>query len=390
MGRPLRQVLVLRWGPIDQSPHVVTLVNFLARQSFRVTVVTAAAGLRPASLDASVDLISLGHKSLTGVSKAAHLVGIAHKLRKLVRRLRVEVLYVIDSWSLPPVLLACAGKTRTLAPIFIYHTFDWLDPGIHKRIHFWYEKWAYNNADFCVNVDRSRARLIQSFYRLSKLPLWVPNFPLLDEKPPVRDENLHDDLLGVGGRVLVICPSVTSPSRLHLELLRGFSFLPREYRLVTFSGRSKYDAVCHELAETADLKGRIRFLTPCVYEELVKYLSCADVGVILNNWKGSSGYWMANSGRLANFLSASVPVVTSDVPNLEALVYKYHLGECCDAYDPISIARSIRSVVEKAPGIKERRKLVSTAYQTELHFERRGMLLAKELHRLSACLDDKG
>lgn len=182
--------------------------------------------------------------------------------------------------------------------------------------------------------------------------------------------------------MLVMCPSMTSPSRLHLELLHAISLLPREYHLVTFSGSGQYDAACRELANAAGLRGRVRFLAPCAYEELALYLSCADVGVILNNWKGSSGYWMANSGRLANFLSASVPVVTSDVPNLEALVYRHRLGETCDAYDPASIAGTIRSVVEKPPGLKERRNSVWTAFQTELYFERRGALLAQELHGL--------
>lgn len=376
----IRHVLVICWGPIDRSPHVITLLNFLIRQSFRVTVVTIAAGSRPLSLDGEAAFVSLDHKEHGGMSKIAKLGGIARRLRRLIRGSRADVLYAIDSWSLPPIIIASAGNPRMIAPVFIYHTFDWLDPGVHNRIHLWYERWASLKADLCVNVDRSRARLSQSFYRLPRLPLCIPNFPLLDAEKPERDERLREELLGMGGRALVICPSVASASRLHLELLRAVSLLPPEYRLVTFSGQGQYDAACRELAN--GLGGRVQFLAPCAYEELANYLSCADVGLILNNWKGSSGYWMANSGRLANFLQLSVPVVTSNVPNLEALVYRYGLGESCDAYDPASIADAIRSVVEGPPGIKERRNSVWTAYQTELHFERRGVLLSQELHRL--------
>jgi glycosyltransferase involved in cell wall biosynthesis len=91
---------------------------------------------------------------------------------------------------------------------------------------------------------------------------------------------------------------------------------------------------------------------------------------------------MANSGRLADYLAASVPVVTSDVPNLEALVYKWNLGSCCNPYEPGSIAEAIRRVVEGPPGLTERRQLVRRAFQDELHFERRGRLLASEITRL--------
>lgn len=384
----IRHVLVVRWGPIDRSPHVITLLNFLAHQSFRVTVVTIAAGPRPSLLDRAIAFVCLEHEGLGGMSKIAKLGGIARKLRRLIRGSRADVLYVIDSWSLPPIIIASAGNPRMLAPVFVYHTFDWLDPGIHNRIHLWYEKWACLKADLCVNVDRSRARLSQSFYRLPRLPLCIPNFPLLDAEKPERDERLREELLGAGGRALVICPSVASASRLHLELLRAVSLLPAEYRLVTFRGQGQYDSACRKLAN--GLEGRVRFLAPCAYEELTNYLWCADVGVILNNWKGSSGYWMANSGRLANFLLASVPVVTSNVPNLEALVYRYGLGESCDAYAPASIADAIRSIVERPPGIKERRNSVWTAYQTELHFERHGVLLAQELHRLCTYRDKEG
>ena len=372
------RVFVFRWGGIDRSPHVVTLLNFLAQQKFRTTLATVEAGVRPGSLSRSVGLLSLGRNSLSGRSKLLRMFGIAWQFRKTVRSYGADILYVIDSWTLPVVLLGALGGR--LAPAFVYHTFDWLDPALYRTIrtiHLWYERWACLRADLCVNVDRSRTRMMQSFYGLPTAPLWIPNFPERQARAPQRDEGLRAELLGPRGRFLMVCPS-----RLHLELMRATALLPEYYRLLTFRGAGAYAEQCVRFVESSRLGGRVTFLEPCAYEELARYVLCADVGIILNDWKRSSGYYMANSGRLANFLWASVPVVVSDVPNLEALVYKWRLGESCDAYEPASIAESIRKTVEGAPGIEERRLAVRRAFQEELHFERRGMLLASEMARL--------
>jgi glycosyltransferase involved in cell wall biosynthesis len=228
---------------------------------------------------------------------------------------------------------------------------------------------------------------MQSFYGLRENPLCIPNFPLREERAPERNAALRRELLGEKGRILLICPSAVSPGRLHMELIRAMSLLPEEYRLVTFRGSGPYARQCESLVETSGLEERVKLFDPCPYDQLAAFLSCADVAVILNDWKGSSGYWMANSGRLANCLSASVPVVTSDVPNLESLVYKWNLGECCDAYVPSSIADAVRRLVDGPPGIEKHRSAVRQAFQNELHFEHRGVLLTEELCRL---LHEKG
>jgi glycosyltransferase involved in cell wall biosynthesis len=375
-------VLVLRWSELGKSPHIVRLLNFLAQQGFDTQYVAVEAGKRPMSLAESVEFLSLCREDASNCSKVVTLLRAALNFRRVVGRWHPDLIYVIDSWTVPVILLAGAGKPHRLARTLVYHTFDWLEPNLHLWIHRWYERHFCLIADLCVNVDRSRARLMQTLYGLERMPLWVPNFPLREELPPPRDESLRSALLGNGGRILVVCASVASPARLHRELIEAFTLLPDEYVLLTFRGSGKYALECQTLARSPRLAGRITMLDPVPYWELGRYLACADIGVVLNDWRQSSGYWMANSGRLADYLAASVPVVTSDVPNLEALVYKWNLGSCCNPYEPGAIAEAIRRVVEGPPGLTERRQLVRRAFQDELHFERRGRLLASEIIRL--------
>ncbi len=374
--------LILRWGALGQSPHVVTLANFLSTAGLAVTLVTVEDGARPSSLHPEVELLSLSCGPIGGTSKLFALTRLASAIRSLVQQRRPDFVHVIDSWTLPVAFVATLGQFQWAGSQFVYQTYDWLEIGLCNPIHRWYEKRACRAAALVINVDRSRARLMQTLYGLKSMPFWLPNFPSKNGGLPPRDGGLRDELLGPGGKYLAICPSATWPARLHLELLRAFVLLPETYRLLTFKSRSVYFDSCADFARAAGLESRVKFLDPVPYETLETYIACADVGVILNDWKRSAGYWLANSGWLANLLSCRVPVVASDVPNLEAIVYKWRLGACCDAYDPGDIARAIREVAEDRPGLEERQRIIQYAVDNQLHFEQRGKPLVRRLEDL--------
>jgi len=374
--------LILKWSGLEQSPHVVNLANFLSSAGVGVTLASVEPGARPADLKADVELLSLSSTSGGGTRKLLALLKLVPKLRSLVREKRPDFVHVIDSWTLPLPLVATLGRFRWAGSKFVYQTFDWLEPRLSNPIHRWYEKRACRAASLVINVDRSRARLAQTLYGLKAMPLWLPNFPSKNGVRPPRDLKLREELLGPGGRYLVICPSAASPARLHLEVLRAFQMLPETYRLVTFKSRSAYFDSCARFVRETGLEARVKFLDPVPYQVWEKYVACADIGMVLNDWKRSAGYWQANSGRLSTLLACGVPVVASDVPNLEAVVYKWRLGTCCMAHDPRDIARAIREVAEDGPGIEERRTLIRDAVARELYFERQGDLLVRTLEGL--------
>jgi glycosyltransferase involved in cell wall biosynthesis len=374
--------LILEWSGLEQSPHIVNLANFLSSAGVGVTLATVEPGARPAELKEDVELLSFASAPGGGSSKLLALIKFAPRLRSLVREKRPDFVHVIDSWTLPLPFVATLGRFRWADSQFVYQTFDWLEPGLHNPIHLWYEKRACRAASLVINVDRSRARLVQTLYRLKALPFWLPNFPTKNGVRPPRDLKLREELLSPGGKHLVICPSAASPSRLHLEVLRAFEFLPETYRLVTFKSRSAYFDSCAQFVREAGLEARVKFLDPVPYLAWEKYVACADIGMVLNDWKRSAGYWQANSGRLSTLLACGVPVVASDVPNLEAVVYKWRLGTCCKAHDPSDIARAVREVAEDGPGIEERRAFMRDAVAKELNFERQGELLVRTLEGL--------
>jgi glycosyltransferase involved in cell wall biosynthesis len=367
------------------SPHICTLIRFLAEEGFEPTVATVLGGSPPAlPLPPSVDIVELAPRRPE--RKPLLLLEAASKLRKLIRQRKFRAIYAIDSWTLPLIWLANRGSFRFRGTAFVYHTFDWLEPGLHARPHFWFESAACRSASLVVNVDRSRARLQQTLYRLQALPLAIPNFPSRRMSVPPRDAELRRRLLGPGGSpqdVLIAYSSSASPDRLHLELVQAVALLPAHYRLMTFQGGPPYFDRCVELAKRLNVSDRVQFLQPMPFTRLLEHLVCCDVGAAFHPWRASSGYFMANPDRLASYLACGLPAVGTNVPNVESLVYKYGLGCCCDPYQPRDIATAIQDMVEGKPGLEARHEHVRAVFESDLYFEKRAQDLADRLRQLA-------
>jgi hypothetical protein len=228
---------------------------------------------------------------------------------------------------------------------------------------------------------------MQTLYRLTNTPMWLPNYPSKRLCPRLQDPDLRHELLGNGARpdaVLLVYPSVASPDRLTRELIDAFCNLSDRYHLLTFVDDDQYGLACREQVRASGIETRVNLMSPVPFEQLDSILACADVGAIFHNAGASSGYFMANADRLSGYLTHAVPYVASDVPNMEAVTYRHRLGVCCDAEDSMAIAHSITRLVEDSPGLQIRRRWVEEARDTRLHFEEYAVHLSQEIKRMCA------
>jgi glycosyltransferase involved in cell wall biosynthesis len=299
--------------------------------------------------------------------------------------IKPDVLYVIDSWTLPLVYLATIGRFRSRGWKFVYHTFDWLEPGLDAWWNAALERRACRSADLVVNVDRSRARLQRTLYRLALTPLDLPNYRSLNYPVPERNSNVRKRLFEdcSDETVVVVCPTLASAPRLTIELIEGLRFLPDRYRVVTFATESAYARLCHRRAEALGLQDRVRFLAPGPHSEWLEVVANSDVGIIFHDVEESSGYFMANSDRLGSFVACGLPVVCMDVPNLEALVYRHNLGTCCSPRSPRAVADAIRAVAEPPARLTAWRSSVRKVFLESLNFESVGERLLDRLDTLA-------
>lgn len=370
----LNRVVVLRWGRLTHMRNVSTLANALSRSNLDVRVVTMDGdGTGPSGLDAGIPWTGLMCSRERMGSVRAHVTA-GYRLARALAGVSVDLLYVVDSWMLPALCVA-----RSLVPSlrrvpWIYHTFDWMDPGRHP-LHERLERWACRSADGVVNVDRSRARMQQAIYKLTAMPRVVPNYLSLREAIPPRDEATRARLLPPGAvakdAILLCYPTFAAPARLTLELITAMRSVNPNVCLVTFLGEDAYGRQCRQRVEDTGLGSRVTFHEGVPYARLLELVAACDIGAIFHDYRLSSGYYMCNADRVSLFAACGIPFVGSDYPNMESLVLRHGLGECCDPTDPAAIADALNRLVEGGgAALGERRRRVHDAFERDLHFER--------------------
>jgi glycosyltransferase involved in cell wall biosynthesis len=394
-GQPIR-VLMVRMG--SWVTWVDTVAKYLAGQGFAVAalVLRAAQGWHD-DTDASGGFERVDrHFPRSRLGKVADMLRAGLHLRRSLKERTFDVLYVVDSWTLPPLWVATYGRMRWRDRRLVYHTFEWLDPSVHRPSHIRLERAVCRRADLVINIDRLRGRLQQMLYRLAQCPLWIRNsLPSSYELPPRRPD-LRAELLGESAppdALAVITPSIVSAERLALEMIQAFSFLPCRYRLATIAGDGAYFERCKQAVSDLGLQDRVVFLPRMPFGRLMEYVACADIGTIFHDGRMSAGNYMANPMRLSQFAASGLPFVASNSPSLQAEVYQYGLGSCCDEMDPKAIAKAIGEIGDGVPSLHQRSKHVRHMFETELCFESRGPHLVNALRDLCkqpAATDEAG
>jgi glycosyltransferase involved in cell wall biosynthesis len=383
-GRPPR-VLMVRVGGWDN--WVDTVARYLSGQGFAVSglVLKAGQGWQDA-VDATGGFEKVERQfPRSRLGKVGDMLRAGALLRRSLKERDFDILYVVDSWTLPPLWVATRGRMRWRDRQLVYHTFEWLDPSVHRRFHIHLEQAVCRRADLVINIDRLKGRLQQMLYRLTRCPLWVRNsLPLTYELPP-RRAALRQEILGrraPSDALAVVTPSIAAEERLALEVIGAFAHLPDRYRLSMIAGEGAYFERCRQSVEALGLSDRVVFLPRMPFGRVMEYVVCADIGTIFHDGRISSGNYMANPMRLSQFAASGVPFVAANFPTVQAEVYQYGLGLCCDEFDPQAIARAIRQLGEGDPPLEERKKHVRRMFETELCFESRGPQLVSALREL--------
>lgn len=377
-SRPIR-VAMVRAGAWDK--WVDTLADHLARNGCEVTAIVLTRDDEP-SASSAIRIVREVMGPRFGGKLAGYLEA-GRRLRRLLMQGDFDVVYVVDSWSIPSYWAATLGTLRWGRACVVYHTFEWLDPNVSA---WWWRRMECalcRKADLVVNIDRVRGRAQQMVYRLSRSPLWVRNSLSRNHAVPPRSEARRRELLGEGApgdAIVVLSPSVASPSRLGLELIEAVSGLPDRYRLAMIAGDGSYQDECASAAWSLGAGRRVSFLSRMPFDRLMEYVVCADVGAVLHDPSSPSfGDFLANPMRLSMFGASGVPVVAADLPTVAGEVYRWGLGVCCEPRDRVELGRAIVEAAGGRSGSAARKEAIRRTFVEEWCFESRAGNLVSEL-----------
>jgi glycosyltransferase involved in cell wall biosynthesis len=120
-------------------------------------------------------------------------------------------------------------------------------------------------------------------------------------------------------------------------------------------------------AEALGLAERVHVLPPRAPNDLIRYASGADAGLIpLRDVTLNIRFCMPN--KLMEMIMARLPVGVSELPDMVALVSRYDIGTWFDPEEPASIARAIDDLLE--PANHRRLRANTDAAASDLSWER--------------------
>lgn len=382
------RIALVRTGGLKQQHHLTTLCKFLIEQGVSIQFISVQAPIEEVEWFGrevpGIAMCHCGELPSNGI-KRFFLGGLA--LRRKMGQLQFDILYIVDSWTLPYVALATNGTMTWGKLPTVYHTFDMLVPNVAPRFYIALERHAALRSKLNINADRSRAEVTKVLFGLKQTPLSVPLRLPRHASLPVFDKHLRESLLATTEidvtKYLVVNPTGLSKERQGKEIIQAFASLPEEYHLVTIEGGGLYGRECCELVARLGIQDRVRLLSPLPHDDLLKICACADVGLIFHDIEGSLGNYLCHPSRLAYFLALGLPVIASDVPVLEGVIYRYGLGVCCASTEPPSIAGAIKEVCNGNISLSERRKGIRHAFETDLYYERSAVYLLSALKAIT-------
>ena len=135
------------------------------------------------------------------------------------------------------------------------------------------------------------------------------------------------------------------------------------------------------------MERRVYFTEPVAPDRVVYYSVSASVGVVIYLRTSLNNYY-ATPNKLYEYISAGLPVVSSNFPALSEIVEGYGLGGTFDPEEPKSIAAAINQVLADEQRYDTMRKNALEA-ATIFNWETESRKLLEIYGRLSHRFDDR-
>ena len=130
------------------------------------------------------------------------------------------------------------------------------------------------------------------------------------------------------------------------EALEALKLLPANViLLIVGNGDAVPDLV--QQANDMGLSGRVIFKPKQPYHEMLQYTLSADCGLSLDK-PLSPNYKFSLPNKVFDYIKCGLPLVVSDVVEVQKVVRRYDLGEVIVDHQPQSIANSVLEVMKKS------------------------------------------
>lgn len=295
---------------------------------------------------------------LAGVERGLPVVtDIAHTLTDVLVELQPDVLHAHH----PQVLLAARDALRIMREngreVKLYYDarenfagIPDLEQGLraaHEAL-IACERAMIGEADAVSTVSEPIADVLRDNYRLSARPSVFLNMPPL---APLTGSTTVREAAGLEADVPVVLYSGTMSWARGIEtIIKGTAHMPPEAHLVIVSVPLPHPMIpkLEALAAEHGVADRLHFVGPVSQDELLYYLSGADVAIHPLPG-GSPNHDAAMPNKLFEYLHAGLPLVVSDAKLMAAFVRGNGVGRVFTSEDPVSFGEAVAATLADLP-----------------------------------------
>jgi glycosyltransferase involved in cell wall biosynthesis len=224
---------------------------------------------------------------------------------------------------------------------------------VWKRI----EKSVFPCLEHVMTVSDSIAGLYESEYGLK--PLTVRNCSIKTEQIiPFSREQLEinpDHLL------LILQGTGINVDRGGEELIDAVSLTAKVSLLVIGSG-DQFGFLMEKVTQMG-LTGRIKFIKKLAWKELMRYTRSADAGLSLDK-NSNLNYNYSLPNKLFDYISAGIPVIATDLPEIAKIVHEYDCGILISEPSPEKISKAIIKLRDNRDLLAELKHNATVASET--------------------------
>lgn len=228
--------------------------------------------------------------------------------------------------------------------------------GFARKIWLAIEKWIFPKLKHVFTVNQSIAELYQKQYNIN-INI-VRNIPL---KRLTTISKTREELgLPMDKKIIILQGAGINIDRGVEELVQSMQWIKNSILLIIGNG----DIIESLKTKTDELQlnEKVKFINRLTYNELINYTANADLGLTVDK-DSNLNYKFSLPNKLFDYISAGIPVLASNLPEVKRIVEKYKVGEILYSHKPEIMAQTIENMLnnkEKLLEYKANTKIAAT------------------------------
>jgi glycosyltransferase involved in cell wall biosynthesis len=367
-----KKIVITFLGNAYHDSRVVNLIDSLKQENFQVKTISfdwKTKDFKTQTGDTSIIKLDKSNSSLS------FYFNFFFSLIKYLLKHKAEIYFAEDIYTLPVVyFFAKLNKAKVFynSREIYAHLAGLRNKGVIQSIIARVERTFIHKVNEVLVTGEMDADYLKEAYGLNNLVV-VRNLPKY--KQEIKTFDLREKLGIAGNEKIILYQGVILEGRGILFLIKILDKIKNVHFVIVGDGEFRKEF--EKFANESIVKNRVHFIGAVNHEELLAYTANADIGISLIE-NISISYYYALPNKLFEYIMASVPILTSKLPQMEKVVSEYKVGKCVDMTNKDEVVQTLNEMLNDDEGLKKYSsncKIASKELNWEIEFEKIKYLL---------------